>query len=162
MTFPKLEAALTEIKSLVKGLTDSSVISTVNAKVSALEAAIAGELTEAKQAIEVLTGEKTDLTGKLESVQGAFDALNTKTTALTAKIDGAVTDLKLECKADASHEDKFSAVVGAVNAAIEKTGIDTSKLPSAPAGTMDTGKEKLAGLSGLDLAIAAHRLTLKK
>jgi len=134
MTFPKLEAALTEIKSLIKGITESSVVTSVNGKVAELEAAISGDLSKAHETISSLNTEKTTLTAALEKAQGEANTFGAKVKALNEKLDGAVTTLNLECKADATEEDKFSAVLGSVNAAIEKTGIELSKLPGAPAG----------------------------
>lgn len=134
MTFPKLEAALTEIKSLIKGITESSVLTTVNGKLAELESAISGELTAAKNTITEITGKLTEANTALEKAQGEANAFGAKVKALTEKIDGQVTALKLECKEGATEEEKFVAIVGAVNAAIEKTGVDLAKLPGTPAG----------------------------
>jgi predicted nucleic acid-binding Zn-ribbon protein len=153
MTFPKLEAALTEIKSLIKGITESSVVTTVNGKVAELEAAISGELTSAHSTITALNAEKLTLTAALEKAQGEANTFGAKVKALNEKLDGAVTSMKLDCKADATEEDKFSAVCGAVNAAIEKTGVDLSKLPGTPAGGQNP---KVKTLSRLEFEALPH------
>lgn len=136
MTFPKLEAALTEIKSLIKGITESSVITNVNSKIAELESAISGELATAKATITELTAKLTDSDAALEKAQGEANAFGAKVKALNEKFDSTITSLKLEIAADAGEEAKLEAVVGAVNAAIEKTGVDLSKLPGAPVGAL--------------------------
>jgi len=161
MTFPKLEAALTEIKTLIKGITENSVVTTVNGKVAELEAAISGELSTAHATITELNGKLTTANTALEKAQGEANTFGAKVKALNEKLDGAVTTLKLECKADASEEDKFASVLGAVNAAIEKTGVDLSKLPGAPAGNLST-KKPGEGLKGLARVIAIEKFESEK
>ena len=147
-TFTK--TMLTELQEIWKTLGEK--ITALTAKPEAVELSgvkteltnlgekIATELASTLTAKTELEAKVTTLTAALEKAQGEANTFGAKVKALNEKLDGAVATLQLECKADATEDEKFSAVLGSVNAAIEKTGIEISKLPAAPAGKTSAAK----------------------
>lgn len=138
----ELWKSLGEKITALTGKPEATELSAVKSELTNLGAKITTELSAAIAAKTELESKVTTLTASLEKAQGEANTFGAKVKALNEKLDGAVTTLKLECKADANEEEKFASVLGAVNAAIEKTGVDLNKLPGAPAGQATGGKAK--------------------
>lgn len=98
-----------------------------------------------------LAATKLDLSAK----STAFDQLNTAFNTLNTELNQACLAAKLELPETATPSEKLSALQGAVNAAIAKTGVKIAELP-APGDSSSKAKD-FSHLTGLDRAIAANQ-----
>lgn len=165
---------LSELANKVLGLEAraTSADQSLRADVTALRTLLDGQLAQtssdlatAQASIASLGSTKLDLESKVSELTAKLSEANKDSLTLAESLRGHLATLDEAyaaggAKANASLSDLISAEIAATNTAMSKTGLNASKLPSAPAagGLQTTNPKKFATL---DEEIAAKKTAAK-
>lgn len=132
MTLKEIVAKIAGFESALAAVKTDAEVAPLKAEFVTLKDQV-GKLAETTAGFEAqLAAEKT----RAEDFAGQLAAVNTH-------MDSAVTALKLDVPADAPAKTKLDAILGAVNLALTKTGVDITTLPGTPAAGMPSAPKDI-------------------